>query len=578
MVKMIDERNTNVSKEMAERLLSLLTMCHNILRSQEGMSSEKAFRELNKLLYVKYISEKDGVDWKYSNNEVYIHHIFDEVKLKFEYEHLFDYSDTITTRAVSYRDVLGTLDGFHFFYANKETGRAYDSFVNKVLRNISETPVIPKVVAENIVDFLNIRQGSNVVDPFCGYGALLSEIVSQRPEIRCGKTFGYERDMMLAQVAKMNMLMHGDRDARIERTTEYQYSFKHQFDFVITCIKRRDAMWGATKDAMELLGPNGKAALLIPDDILQNNQFEYDRRELLRSHSIRAIISLPASAIRVKGRHAKWSVLLVQANQVQQINDKTLFAKVDNAGVSNLGLPSEKNDFKVIEPIVFQWMNNGTMESGKNVMWVDLLTMADWNVEAELLKEESRFATRYHLYKLKDLVEIVSSPAEKLPIDKYMQVTVRKNQHDVILRDRVLTKDITDIKRQSIVRAGQMLVSRINAKDGAIGIVSQELDGAIVSDNFIVLNFKSNSIVPYYLLMVLTSERYQKVLRGISRGVTARSYIRNVDLLELEVPVPDMEEQRELIGDMAGIQQKIYNLEKQWADGIKRFSKEMFGL
>ena len=575
---MINERNTIVRKQMAERLLSCLTMCHNILRSQEGMSPESAFRELNKLLFVKYISEKDGEDRKYNNDEGYIHRLFVKVKEEFEYEHLFDSSDTITARAVSYRDVLGSLDGFRISYANKETGRAYDSFVHKVLRNFSEDPVIPHVVAENIVDFLNIKRGSNVVDPFCGYGALLSEIVSKRPEERSGKTFGYERDMMLAQAAKMNMLMHGDRNARIERTTEYQYSFRSQFDFVITCIKRRETVWRGIEEAMELLGPDGKAALLIPDDILQKDQYEYERRELLRRHTIRAIISLPASAIRTQGRQAKWSVLLVKANQAHPLNDKTLFAKVENAGVSNLGLPSEKNDFKLIEPIVFQWMKNGSMESGKNVMWVNLLSTREWNVEGELLREESRFATQYHLYRLRDLVEIVSIPAAELSRDEYKQVTVRKNQHDVILRARVLAKDIKDIKRQSIARAGQMIVSRINAKDGAIGIVPQELDGAIVSDNFIVLNFKSNSVDPYYMLMLLTSERYQKLLKGISRGVTARSYIRNIDFLEIEVPVPDMEKQLELIGDMAGIQQKITNLEKQWADGVKRFSKELFGL
>ena len=540
---MIKESNTNVSKEMAERLLSRLTMCHNILRSQEGMSPESAFRELNKLLYVKYISEKDGEDWKYSNDEDYIHRFFDKVKLEFEYEHLFDYSDTITTRTVSYRDVLGTLDDFRFSYANKETGYAYDSFVHKVLRNFSEEPVIPHVVAENIVDFLNIKQSNSVVDPFCGYGALLSEIVSQRPEGRSGKIFGYERNLMLAQAAKMNMLMHGDKDTRIERTTEYKYSLNRQFEFVITCIKRREAVWRCIQEAMELLGPDGKAALFIPDDILQKDQYEYERRELLRRHTIRAIISLPASAIRTKGRLLKWSVLLVQANQVQQINDKTLFAKVENAGVSSLGLPSEKNDFKVIEPILIQWMRDGAMETVGNVMWVNLLAMREWNVEGELLREESRFATIYHLYQLRDLVEIVSMPAVEQSRDEFLQVTVRKNQHDIILRDRVQAKDIKDIKRQSIVRAGQMIVSRINAKDGAIGIVPQELDGAIVSENFIVLNFKSNSVDPYYLLMVLTSERYQKLLRGISRGVTARSYIRNIDLLDMEVPVPDMEKQ-----------------------------------
>lgn len=574
---MINDSNTIVRKQMAERLLSCLTMCHNILRSQDGMSPESAFRELNKLLFVKYISEKEGEDWKYSNGEDYIHRIFDKVKLEFKYEHLFDSSDIITARAVSYRDVLGSLSDFRISYANKEIGSAYDSFVHKILRYFSEEPVIPHVVAENIVDFLNIKQGSNVVDPFCGYGALLSEIVSQRPEERNCKTFGYERDMMLAQAAKMNMLMHGDKDARIERTTGYQYSFKSQFDFVVTCIKRRETVWRGIQEAMELLGPEGKAALLIPDDILQKDQYEYERRELLRRHTIRAIVSLPASAIRTQGRQAKWSVLIIQANLPHDINDKTLFAKVENAGVSTLGLPSEKNDFKVIEPIVFQWMKNGAMESGKNVMWVNLLATREWNVEAELLREESRFATQYHLYKLKDLVEIVSIPAAELPRDEYKQVTVRKNQHDVILRDRVLVKDIKDIKRQSIVRAGQMIVSRINAKDGAIGIVPQELDGAIVSDNFIVLNFKSNSVDPYYMLMLLTSERYRKMLKGISRGVTARSYVRNIDFLEMEVPVPDMEKQLELIGDMAGIQQKINNLEKQWEDGIKRFSKELFG-
>ena len=94
----------------------------------------------------------------------------------------------------------------------------------------------------------------------------------------------------------MNMLMHGDRNARIERTTDYQYSFRSQFDFVITCIKRRETVWRGIQEAMELLGPEGKAALLIPDDILQKDQYEYERRELLRRHTIRAIVSLPASA------------------------------------------------------------------------------------------------------------------------------------------------------------------------------------------------------------------------------------------------------------------------------------------
>ena len=129
-----------------------------------------------------------------------------------------------------------------------------------------------------------------------------------------------------------------------------------------------------------------------------------------------------------------------------------------------------------------------------------------------------------------------------------------------------------------VVHAGQMLISRIDAKDGAIGIVPKELDGAIVSDNFIVLNIVNSQVAPYYLLMVLTSERYKKMLKGISRGMTTRSYIKNVDLLNLEIPIPTMEKQKKLIANLEGLLNHIKLLEIQWAEGINRFSNELFGL
>ena len=76
--------------------------------------------------------------------------------------------------------------------------------------------------------------------------------------------------------------------------------------------------------------------------------------------------------------------------------------------------------------------------------------------------------------------------------------------------------------------------------------------------------------------MVLTSERYKNMLRVICRGVTDRSYIRIHDLLGLTIPMPEIEEQRKIVGDLQETQQRISKLEKKWADGINRFSKELF--
>ena len=40
--------------------------------------------------------------------------------------------------------------------------------------------------------------------------------------------------------------------------------------------------------------------------------------------------------------------------------------------------------------------------------------------------------------------------------------------------------------------------------------------------------------------------------------------------------MPEIDEQRKIVGDLQEIQQRISKLEKKWADGITRFSKELF--
>ena len=162
--------------------------------------------------------------------------------------------------------------------------------------------------------------------------------------------------------------------------------------------------------------------------------------------------------------------------------------------------------------------------------------------------------------------------------DEYNRVTVRKKQHDVVKRDSINIKDIKNPSRQTVVRKDQILVSRIDAKEGAIGIVPKVLDGAIVSDNFMVLNVINNHVDKFYLLMVLTSKRYQKLLKGISHGVTTRSYIKNSDLLGIEIPVPDMETQIEMTRKLKKTQEERYKIERTWEEGLDQFSNELFGL
>ncbi len=84
------------------------------------------------------------------------------------------------------------------------------------------------------------------------------------------------------------------------------------------------------------------------------------------------------------------------------------------------------------------------------------------------------------------------------PDTEYAQVTVRLWGKGVALRGRVLGSQIA-ASRQLLVRPNQFILSRIDARNGAFGLVTIQLDGAIVSNDFPVFNLDETHMVPAYL-------------------------------------------------------------------------------
>ena len=574
---MAEELNYNQeSNRVADRLQAILTKCHNILRSQEGLSAESAFRELNKLLFVKLFSEGFG---DYLPREYEIQESFELVKRRFSNERLFNDTDTINVSPRISMDVLGTMSDLKLLNLTTETGRGYEEFVQKVLRGYGDVPIISKSVVSFVESILKTRAVKYVADPSCGYGGLLSGMASlPQTEKDSLRLLGYEKDQLMVQTAKLNLILHGESQGRIERISDTSYYSEHQFEIVVTCVKTASNAEEDIEKALRLLVREGIGVFIVPDDILQKEQYYYTRKNLLRHSTILTIVSLPVGAIRLGNKQQKTSILILKAGLPQYYNARTLFAQVENIGVSTFGLPTEKNDFMGLVPVLSQWIHSGAYKDDKQTVKVTISEMENWNVSAEFIKRDNFFMSRYPLRKLGEIVEMWSGRSEELNEDEYKQVTVRKNWHDVVLRSIIKSKDIKNKSRQTIIRKGQILISRIDAKNGAIGIVPDFLDGAIVSDNYIALEVICKDIDKYYLLMVLTSDRYQKLLSGISRGITPRSYIKNIDLLGIEIPVPDLQVQRSLTGNLEEKQEQIKKLEKDWNEGIKSFSEKLFGL
>jgi type I restriction enzyme S subunit len=68
------------------------------------------------------------------------------------------------------------------------------------------------------------------------------------------------------------------------------------------------------------------------------------------------------------------------------------------------------------------------------------------------------------------------------PSEEYKLVTIRLYHKGVVLRSIVKGSEIKS--PMSSIRSGDFILSGIDARNGAFGIVPEEMDGAIVTNDF----------------------------------------------------------------------------------------------
>lgn len=148
------------------------------------------------------------------------------------------------------------------------------------------------------------------------------------------------------------------------------------------------------------------------------------------------------------------------------------------------------------------------------------------------------------LVKSKDIIEVEDDV-------EYKQVTIKINNGGVVPRNNgetILGSKI-GTKRQHVVHAGQFIMSKIDARNGAYGIVPEELDGAIVTNDFPVFDVDTSKIIPQFLVLVSTTEKFIEFARKCSSGTTNRKRIDIDAFLNQQIPLPSIEEQKLFLDD-----------------------------
>jgi len=90
-------------------------------------------------------------------------------------------------------------------------------------------------------------------------------------------------------------------------------------------------------------------------------------------------------------------------------------------------------------------------------------------------------------------------------------------------------------------------MSRIDARNGAFGIIPGELDGAIVTNDFPVFAVDGERICAQYLRFVTTTPQFRDYCQTLSKGTTNRQRMDEQTFLAIPIPLPSLAEQKRLV-------------------------------
>lgn len=142
------------------------------------------------------------------------------------------------------------------------------------------------------------------------------------------------------------------------------------------------------------------------------------------------------------------------------------------------------------------------------------------------------------------------------PLQTYQQVTVKIWGKGVELRNEVLGTEIAASKRLK-VHPEQFILSRIDARHGAFGLIPDSLDGAVVTNDFPVFNVNRELLLPDFLNWLSKTATFIDICRMASEGTTNRVRLKEDKFLSTEISLPSIAEQRRIVARIEELAAKI---------------------
>lgn len=609
-VPAVHEQVQEVSiKETVEHGSRLLLRCFNMIRNIERIQSEAAFDEVCKLLLIVVLQDKKEIepfDTQNIDTEYAVQSLFDRAKRQHIYS-IFEESDKIKLSVPTFKEVWWELS--HFDWSN-DTARklVFEEFLAGISRNNPDLITTPQQIIDYMVDILDTKEGDRICDPCCGNGGFLIKSYdyinksineSSKTDRLAYNIYGVDINEIAIRNFKMRLFMHNIEGANVykadglfndngieenkfdivlaqppfgisnssisyELLSKYNFYHNHkQLDFIF--IHR----------CLDLLKEGGRMGIIVRESILSDKRLK-DARDYIQSQTkILQIISLPTGAF-YPNTSIKTSIIFfkkLMPNEKDTLNDyKVLFADIREVGITARGNKPTNNELILLAKEYKNALANPKISNQTLLKETPFAQMSNWSM-GYLTSIDIERNEKYSYQKLSSFLTKNTNAIKINDLEEYKRVRVKFN-NEVVLRDKIMGVDI-GTKKQYRIAKKQLIVAKIGANNGALGIVPDELDNAIVTADFLTYSIDKNKILPEYLVLLLSDGRFTNYFLESSTGSVMRRLNEDL-LLNIEIPVPSLVKQIELSKKIIDLRKQIENLTQKLNKEENLFKNTLF--
>jgi type I restriction enzyme, S subunit len=148
--------------------------------------------------------------------------------------------------------------------------------------------------------------------------------------------------------------------------------------------------------------------------------------------------------------------------------------------------------------------------------------------------------------------DYIEAPEPRL----YPKLSVKLYGKGVVL-DAPADGSSLKMKRHQLARSGQVILSEIWGKKGAIGFVPTEGEGALCTSHFFLFDVRRDLLEPKYLQAIFTANYLEGQLGADAKGTTGYAAVRPKNLLAAKIPLPPFEEQQRIVARIDELAAKI---------------------